>query len=411
MDILDPQLLLVLPNSSSSAHICSSRILQLSLWFISSLDVLLAVLAVSLNSLLTASIFFARPLSVSMRRSFSIVSISYAFLAGILLAKKCFWLSSALSAGSPCVPLVSSGLCKLQEFPVVAVYLHSLASPLAFAVQMYANGLNDKWTCWDYYRGRKVLYGLSHQTATDGRRMKGTSSGNVLVSPPLSHRRRSSSTQPPTFLLFWLCSTQQMALVVFCLVLAFLFTAFDQETSRRKVLVNCSLPLAVHQKKLLFALLTLMLSSQLVQTLLWQSVSVSSSQQQQQQHGHQRGCQSHRPPSLLRYLTLSFRDLFLIEAILWSLSAFFTGLVLFQQFVLTKPCGRCTRLMVELAFTTLPLVVSLFHPILSVLIVAPISYSAQRFCPILKKALPEQEPATPPLPRPVPTVRILITEH
>uniref|UniRef100_A0A914HH42 Vomeronasal type-1 receptor n=1 Tax=Globodera rostochiensis TaxID=31243 RepID=A0A914HH42_GLORO len=338
MDILDPQLLLVLPNSSSSAYICSSRILQLSLWFISSLDVLLAVLAVSLNSLLTASIFFARPLSVSMRRSFSVVSISYAFLAGILLAKKCFWLSSALSAGSPCVPLVSSALCKLQEFPVVAVYLHSLASPLAFAVQMYAKGLNDKWTCWDYYRGRKILYGLSHQTATtDGRRMKGTSSGNVFVSPPLSHRRRSSSTQPPTFLLFWLCSTQQMAL----------------ETSRRKVLVNCSLPLAVRQKKLLFALLTLMLSSQLVQTLLWQSVSVSSSQQQQ--HGHQRGCQSHRPPSLLRYLTLSFRDLFLIEAILWSLSAFFTGLVLFQQFVLTKPCGRCTRLMVELAFTTLPL--------------------------------------------------------
>jgi hypothetical protein len=57
-------------------------------------------------------------------------------LAGIVLAKKCFWLYSALLAPDHCVPVLSSIACKLQEFPVVFIYLHSLALPLAFAIQM-----------------------------------------------------------------------------------------------------------------------------------------------------------------------------------------------------------------------------------------------------------------------------------
>uniref|UniRef100_A0A1I8BUS7 Ovule protein n=1 Tax=Meloidogyne hapla TaxID=6305 RepID=A0A1I8BUS7_MELHA len=71
----------------------------------------------------------------------------------------------------------------------------------------------------------------------------------------------------------------------------------------------------------------------------------------------------------------------------------------------------CTQLAVELPFTTLPLLISLLHPILSLILIAPIRYTAQRFFPIFAKLLPTQEPMTPPLPRPFPSVRILVTEH
>ncbi|KAL3113027.1 hypothetical protein niasHT_013492 [Heterodera trifolii] len=423
LQIFDPSLLLLLPNSSSPTRICSSRILHLSLWLISSLDILLALLALSLNSLLTASIVIARPLPLSVRRSFSLTSVSYAFLAAILLAKKSFWLFSALSSGSPCASFVSSVGCKFQEFPVVAVYLHSLASSLTFSVQMYRKSLNDS-TGYCAERNAPNSPKNIGTTATERRHghwksIGGDNSANAFVAFAPSLRRRFSLSQSPTFLLFWLCSAPQIALLVLCLAFAFLFTAFDYEPLRRKMfLVNCSLPLAVRQKEMFFALLTLMLCSQLVQSLLWQFVSASSSQQQKKnrmlhhslpQNG--RGTLSTRRPSLLLYLALSFRDLFFVEALLWSLCAFLTGSALLHQFVLVNPCGKCTRLMVELAFTTLPLIVSLSHPILSVLIVAPISYSTRQLCPFIKKALPEQEPATPPLPRPVPTVRILVTEH
>jgi len=39
-------------------------------------------------------------------------------------------------------------------------------------------------------------------------------------------------------------------------------------------------------------------------------------------------------------LVFSCRDLFLIEAILWSLVALSTGIALFQQYVLTSPCNK-----------------------------------------------------------------------
>jgi len=37
---------------------------------------------------------------------------------------------------------------------------------------------------------------------------------------------------------YWLCSTQQILLVVTCLGIALLFTAFDQEPTKRKLMAN-----------------------------------------------------------------------------------------------------------------------------------------------------------------------------
>nr|CAD2197284.1 unnamed protein product [Meloidogyne enterolobii] len=217
---------------------------------------------------------------------------------------------------------------------------------------------------------------------------------------------------------YWLCSTKQIILIVFCCGITLFFTSFDKwdemSIKRKEWLIedcntlwkseSCSITLAIRQKGLAFGLLSLILISQLLQSLVWYFIPLKTIK-------NNKKSVSYRHSSIFDFLVFSCRDLFLIEAILWSLVALLTGIALFQQYVLTSPCNKCTQLAVEFPFTTLPLFISLLHPILSLILIAPIRYTAQRFFPIFAKLLPTQEPITPPLPRPFPSVRILVTEH
>ncbi|KAF7635377.1 hypothetical protein Mgra_00005197 [Meloidogyne graminicola] len=239
----------------------------------------------------------------------------------------------------------------------------------------------------------------------------------------------------PLPLPYWLCSTKQIILIVLCFGIALFFTIFDKWDDghlKQRKMVNCSIILAIRQKSLVFGFLSLILIIQLLQSLLWYFIPLKSIKKSKKM--------SCRHSSIFNFLVFSCRDLFLLEALGWGLVALLTGLALFQKFVLTSPCNKvrvtkclilplvtkclilplvtnclilpaCTQLAIELPFTTLPLLISLLHPILELILITPIRYSTQHFFPLFSKLLPTQEPVTPPLPRTFPSVRILITEH
>ena len=113
------------------------------------------------------------------------------------------------------------------------------------------------------------------------------------------------------------------------------------------IFLQCSIALAIRQKELAFALLSLILLSQLFQSLLWHFISarkVPSSPKVLIIHTSINGSFPMQPkssrPSLMAYLMLSCRDLFLVEAVGWSLVALLTGISLVQQFVLLRPCTK-----------------------------------------------------------------------
>jgi hypothetical protein len=69
----------------------------------------------------------------------ALVSLNQAFLAALVLAKKVLALIAAQHR-PPCtagLTLVTSVLCKLQEFPTVFVYLHAGVLPLLLALQLW----------------------------------------------------------------------------------------------------------------------------------------------------------------------------------------------------------------------------------------------------------------------------------
>nr|CAD2192173.1 unnamed protein product [Meloidogyne enterolobii] len=123
-------------NDFNGSH-CSLKFLQISIWFVTVLDIVLAILAIILNSLLIPSSLNSRPIPFRTRRFLSSISLNYALLASILLTKKCFWLYfSFVNPKGHCIPTFTSSTCKLQEFPLVFIYIYSMILPLIFALQM-----------------------------------------------------------------------------------------------------------------------------------------------------------------------------------------------------------------------------------------------------------------------------------
>uniref|UniRef100_A0A915EC19 G-protein coupled receptors family 1 profile domain-containing protein n=1 Tax=Ditylenchus dipsaci TaxID=166011 RepID=A0A915EC19_9BILA len=307
--------------------VCMPLLLQPYLWLVLIIEIVVGAVSVLFNCAIAVSSYYTLTIPFFQRRTFAIIALNYAFLASILLAKKCFFL---FAAHYPCISVVSSVSCKLQEFPTVFSYIHAAILPLVLALQCL---------------GRE----------SDHRKEK----------PQVSVDWTSA------------CSVHQTTVLIFCLGLSLIFTAFDQDFSR-ELLHNCSIVVAIQQKNIAFWLITLLILVHSLSALLW-------------------------------YFLIT-----LVECLFWLVTLFFTGIVIVNQFISVRECIECSIFAIEICFTLVPLLISVLHPV----VVAWLNEAVRKNCvnlfPVLSKFVPAEELDTPPLPPRLPlphsNVRILITK-
>ncbi|KAI1725840.1 hypothetical protein DdX_02522 [Ditylenchus destructor] len=350
-------------NTELSDTQCIPLLLHPHLWIVLILEIVISAVSMLLNCGCTVGSYYALPIPFYHRRAFAIISLNYAFLAAILLAKKCFFV---FAVHYPCISIVSTISCKLQEFPTVFVYLHASILPLVFAA-----------VCVGKKRNRNEKGGSTDWTNA--------------------------------------CSIQQTTILLLCIGISLIFTAFDQDFARR-LLLKCSIVVAIQQKNVAFWLITFLVIAHCLSALFWQIIGVNSRASFRISNGMSRKRPVAFDANLLTW-RLSFRDIILFESIAWLVALFFTGVTMVEQFVSVRECVKCTIFAIEMCFTFLPLLVSLCHPIMSTWLLIPVRRTLLELFPLLGKFIPAPEAETPPLPPrtkcvqlPNSSIRILITE-
>ncbi|KAE9556165.1 hypothetical protein FO519_000653 [Halicephalobus sp. NKZ332] len=179
---------------------CISLFLKPHMWFFATVEIILSLFGLVCNCGITVSTYYAVPVSVLQRRTLAAISANYALISGLHLARNCFFL---FAIHYPCISIVTTINCKLQEFPLVFLYIHCAILPVILAIQSFfkhkENHTNIQWT-------------------------------NA-------------------------CTVHQTSVLIICLVLALTFTAFDDDVSHRELL-QCSIVIAIQEKEMAFWLIT-----------------------------------------------------------------------------------------------------------------------------------------------------------
>uniref|UniRef100_A0A7E4VGN8 G_PROTEIN_RECEP_F1_2 domain-containing protein n=1 Tax=Panagrellus redivivus TaxID=6233 RepID=A0A7E4VGN8_PANRE len=307
---------------------CLTIFLEPHMWFIAMFEIILSLFGMVFNCAIVVATYYSTPISVIQRRSMAMLSANYALISGLHLARNCFYI---FAIHNPCITIVTTINCKLQEFPLVFLYLHGAIVPIVIAVQAFLKHKDN------------------YQTIT------------------------------------WTnaCTINQTIVIVMCIVLSLLFTAFDDDKVE-KHLLQCSIVLAIQQKEIAFCLITALIAGHTLALITMQIATSCST----------------NPIDLRHFLNHSLRDLLAIESIAWGILLLFTGVFAVYEFIALSICERCLSFALELTFIILPLCVCCLNPLLVIWIVLPVRNAATRLCPKLRSVLPEYDMPTPPLPSP-----------
>ncbi|VDK42133.1 unnamed protein product [Anisakis simplex] len=311
------------------------------------IEALLSLLSLILNTCTTVITQNAIPIAIAQRRVmvfihlFAFMATNYALLAGFQLARNVFLL---FSLRNPCMTSVTTVNCKLEQFPLLFCYIHCGALVLALSVQtthpLRVNEASD-CTCLS------LLYVYSEE-------------------------RR---------LLSWFssCSIWQSALVILCLAVTLLFTAFDND-SPSGILAQCSAIMAIRERQLGFWLISILISMHGIALVI---VYLATYFQ-------------FRIGSTRLLLTYSFKIVVSIETFLWEMALFLTGVLAVYQYVANYVCKECLLACLEMSFVLMPLLISFLHPLLIVWNVLPLRDAAVRVFPSLTAIVPEYSFVSPP---------------
>ncbi|KAI6189091.1 hypothetical protein M3Y98_00425000 [Aphelenchoides besseyi] len=179
-------------------------------------EILIGFVTVLLNCLATISTYYALPLALEHRQSLGAISLNYAFIAGVLLARASFLVFTVFTT---CNSTVSTANCKLQEFPLVFVYMMAAILPILLGLQFL--------------------------------------------------RRQNESLKRITW--FNACNVHQIFVAICSMFVALFFTGFDEEL-QEKYLRHCTIIRAIHQKGMTFSLLALLIGFHAFTLFVWQVV-------------------------------------------------------------------------------------------------------------------------------------------
>ncbi|KAJ1353322.1 hypothetical protein KIN20_009926 [Parelaphostrongylus tenuis] len=175
------------------------------------------------------------------------------------------------------------------------------------------------------------------------------------------------------------CSAWQSALIVVCIAVTLVFTAFDHDLEPEKM-SQCSILLALRDRDLTFCFLTLLI-------LLHAAAAIIA---------RLSACRHMKRMTAAACLTLSLKDVITLETLLWHFSLFFSGCFVVYRHVVTDACDECILVALELSFIILPLIVAFLHPMLTIWYVFPMRDAAVRVYPCLRSILPEYTMVPPP---------------
>ncbi|KAE9414736.1 hypothetical protein Angca_006185, partial [Angiostrongylus cantonensis] len=176
-----------------------------------------------------------------------------------------------------------------------------------------------------------------------------------------------------------MCSVWQSALIVVCIAATLVFTAFDHDLEPQKM-GQCSILLALRDPDLTFCLLTLLI--------LLHAASAAVASFSARRHMNRM--------TAAACLTISLREVFATETVLWHFSLFFSGCCVVYRHIVTDSCDDCILIALELSFIILPLIVAFLHPMLTIWYVFPMRDAAVRAYPCLRLLLPEYAMVPPP---------------
>ncbi|CAJ0609137.1 unnamed protein product [Cylicocyclus nassatus] len=143
---------------------------------------------------------------------------------------------------------------------------------------------------------------------------------------------------------------------------------------------QCSILLALRDRDLAFCLVTLLI------ILHSSSVAIITISARRQSN----------KISSLASMTISLKDVSLIETVIWLCSLFFSGCFVLYRHVVSDNCEECILIALELSFIILPLAIAFLHPLLIIWFVFPMRDAAVRVYPFLRSILPEYAMVPPP---------------
>uniref|UniRef100_A0A0K0D343 G protein-coupled receptor n=1 Tax=Angiostrongylus cantonensis TaxID=6313 RepID=A0A0K0D343_ANGCA len=163
-----------------------------------------------------------------------------------------------------------------------------------------------------------------------------------------------------------MCSVWQSALIVVCIAATLVFTAFDHDLEPQKM-GQCSILLALRDPDLTFCLLTLLILL----------------------HAASAAVASFSAPACL---TISLREVFATETVLWHFSLFFSGCCVVYRHIVTDSCDDMAFYLFFLSYFSIYLIFT--KSILRY--VFPMRDAAVRAYPCLRLLLPEYAMVPPP---------------
>lgn len=93
---------------------------------------LIGLMSLLLNCAATVSTYYAQPLSVEHRQSLGAISLNYALISGVILARASFLIFNVYTT---CNTTISTLNCKLQEFPLLFVYTQTAFLAILLGLQ------------------------------------------------------------------------------------------------------------------------------------------------------------------------------------------------------------------------------------------------------------------------------------
>uniref|UniRef100_A0AC35FSD2 Uncharacterized protein n=1 Tax=Panagrolaimus sp. PS1159 TaxID=55785 RepID=A0AC35FSD2_9BILA len=307
---------------------CIPLFLKPHMWFFSTIELVLSLFGLIFNCAVTVAIYYSIPLSIIQRRSLATLAVNYACISGLHLSRNIFYL---VAFHYPCITIVTTINCKLQEFPLVFLYIHGSVLPIILAIQAF-----------------------------------------------LKHKKNHS-------IISWTnaCTIQQTSILILCVFLSLLFTAFDEDKSHEELL-QCTIVMALKDKDMTFWLITTLIFGHAAALILIQIVVFCF----------------HKPITFRTFFNQSLRDYFVIESLSWEILLLLTGVFAVYEFVALELCEKCLTMALEITFIIMPLCICCGNPLLIILFILPVKNAAVRLCPKLSNFLPEYQLPTPQLPTP-----------
>ncbi|KAI6192672.1 hypothetical protein M3Y99_01922800 [Aphelenchoides fujianensis] len=180
-------------------------------------EILIGSAALLLNCVATISSYYALPMALNPRQSLGAISLNYALISGVLLARASFVVFQVFTT---CNSTVSTSNCKLQEYPLVFVYMNAALLSILLGLQFL--------------------------------------------------RRHNESLKR----IYWYnaCNIQQIFVAICSMFISLFFTGFDEELEN-KYMRHCTIIRAIHQKEMTFGLLALLIAFHAFGLFVWQVVT------------------------------------------------------------------------------------------------------------------------------------------